>query len=171
MSTRIALTNLEAYNNGELRFVWLAVPFDEYDELKIALESIGNPEEYFISDYETDIVGYNIDEYEDIIALNEIVSAYDSLDKYEQETVCAYRIVEGCSFQAAIEKVQDGDIVFHKHQSLADVAADLVDEGCFGDIPENIRNYIDYEAIGNDLRYDGYYEISEGCLWGVLEIR
>ena len=170
MTTRVALTNLEAYNDGELRFVWLDVPFSE-TELKIALESIGNPEECFVSDYETDILGYNIDEYEDIIELNELVSAFDSLDKYEQDMVCAYRIVEGCSFQDAIEKVQDGDIIFYKHQSLADVAADLVDEGCFGTIPEAIAPYIDYDAIGNDLRNDGYYEISEGVLWGVLEIR
>lgn len=47
---------------------------------------------------------------------------------------------------------------------MQEVAEELVDEGCFGDIPANIVNYIDYEAIARDLRYEGYTEVRNGVI-------
>lgn len=36
-----------------------------------------------------------------------------------------------------------------------DYAAELVDEGIFGDVPDSLKNHIDYASIANDLRCGG----------------
>ncbi len=38
--------------------------------------------------------------------------------------------------------------------SLRDLAEQFVDEGLFGEIPEHLSHYIDYEAIAHDLSHD-----------------
>ena len=50
-------------------------------------------------------------------------------------------------------------------ERLEDVAYSLVEEGCFGEIPESLSNYIDHEAIGKDLGLDGYVERAEGVFY------
>lgn len=40
------------------------------------------------------------------------------------------------------------------------LAEQFVDEGLFGDIPSHLENYIDYDAIGRDLKFNGYVHIS-----------
>jgi len=51
------------------------------------------------------------------------------------------------------------DVELYEVNNFEDLAEQFVDEGLFGDIPENIANYIDYEKIGSDLSFDGYYEV------------
>ena len=38
---------------------------------------------------------------------------------------------------------------------FAELAEEQVEEGLWGDIPSHLANYIDYEAIGRDLRISG----------------
>jgi antirestriction protein len=40
---------------------------------------------------------------------------------------------------------------------MEDFAYDLVEQGAFGEIPDSIANYLDYEKIARDLSYD-YWE-------------
>ena len=58
---KIALTNLEYYNEGELLFEWVDLPCDDFTD---AFKAIGNPEEYFISDYECKIPHMIVHEYD-----------------------------------------------------------------------------------------------------------
>jgi len=37
---------------------------------------------------------------------------------------------------------------------MRELAEQFVEEGLFGDIPENLQHYIDYEAIARDLAMD-----------------
>jgi len=64
MMIRVYLTNLGAYNRGKLMGKWIDLPMDE-DELQEEIDSILEPmdEEYFITDFETDIEGLKIDEF------------------------------------------------------------------------------------------------------------
>lgn len=39
------------------------------------------------------------------------------------------------------------------------LAEQFVDDGLYGDIPEHLASYIDYEAIGRDLRCSGFYQM------------
>jgi len=56
-------------------------------------------------------------------------------------------------------------VVMYAGERLEDVAYSLVEEGCFGEIPESLSNYIDHEAIGKDLGLDGYVERAEGVFY------
>lgn len=42
---------------------------------------------------------------------------------------------------------------------MRDLAEQFVDEGLFGDIPERLQFYIDYDAIARDLSVD--YSVAE----------
>lgn len=53
----------------------------------------------------------------------------------------------------------DFDVTVYEMDSLKDLAEDFVNEGLFGEIPENIRGYLDMQAIARDLGMD-YSEIT-----------
>jgi hypothetical protein len=46
------------------------------------------------------------------------------------------------------------DTTLYEVGTLTELAELFIYEGLFGEIPENILGYIDYEAIGRDLQYD-----------------
>ena len=46
------------------------------------------------------------------------------------------------------------DVDLYECDSLWDLAMQFVDEGLFGEIPDAIRSYLDYEAIARDLAAD-----------------
>jgi antirestriction protein len=52
----------------------------------------------------------------------------------------------------------DFDVEIHHVERMRDLAEQLVDEGVFGDIPERLQFYIDYDAIARDLSAD-YSEV------------
>jgi len=54
------------------------------------------------------------------------------------------------------------DVIVYADKSLEDVAYSLAQDGCFGAVGDGLRNYVDYEAIGRDLGYDGYIQTDEG---------
>jgi hypothetical protein len=59
----------------------------------------------------------------------------------------------------------DWDINLWKNRSWYDLGYELLHE-C-NDIPDYLDNYIDYERYGEELRFDGFHEYSEG----IIEIR
>lgn len=50
------------------------------------------------------------------------------------------------------------NVDFYHFDTLTQLAEYYVAEGLFGNIPEHLVPYIDYEAIGRDLGFDGYSE-------------
>ena len=58
-----------------------------------------------------------------------------------------------------MSNLDDCDI--YEDMSLKDLAYDFVEEGLFGSILNNIKNYLDYEAIARDLGFD-YTEFEGG---------
>lgn len=54
---------------------------------------------------------------------------------------------------------QHFDIEIYHNRSMKDLAEDFVVDGLFGDIPDHLAHYIDYEAIARDLAMD-YTEIT-----------
>jgi hypothetical protein len=83
--------------------------------------------------------------------------------------MCAY--LEICSFDdfEALVKSHgshwDWDIYLWKNHDWYDLGYDIMHE-C-NDIPDYLDNYIDYERYGEELRFDGFHEYSEG----IIEIR
>ena len=60
----------------------------------------------------------------------------------------------GYSFDLNNGDPSDVDIEYYEAQSLKELAKRFVDDGYFGEIPDNLQTYIDYEAIAVDLSYD-----------------
>jgi antirestriction protein len=153
---KIWLGDLGKYNEGKLIGEWIdleAVSSDELGELVNKYSNNGQGD-YFIADWCSDIEGLKVSEHSDPFKLLESQEAWSKLHDYEQRAV-SFLLSEGYSFDDAMEKHED---VMQWEGNLEDVAHELVDEGCFGDIPKSIANYIDYEAIARDLSFDGYSE-------------
>lgn len=108
------------------------------------------------------------DPSDDVEELNDVCEDIERLNKYDREKLAAY--LEATSFRPSLEEVSNAldkldDVEFWEGMSLDEVAEELVNEGCFGEIPERIACYIDYEAIGRDLRLgDGYEEVTNGVV-------
>ena len=64
----------------------------------------------------------------------------------------------GYNFDPRKDDPDDFDIELYELDSLSDLAEQFIEEGLFGEIPENIRFYLDYDAIARDLGMD-YSEI------------
>lgn len=157
-NTKIALTNLGKYNEGELVYKWLDLPFTE-DELEETKQTIGIDgvlyEEWFITDWETDIEGLKIGEYEDIEALNETIEAYENLNEWEADTAAAAVECFGYSLNEVLERIDE----FNLYSDIND-EYDLgyywaVESGCYEvDAKNPLSRYIDYEAFGRDINLE-----------------
>ncbi|MEW5421330.1 antirestriction protein ArdA [Amorphus sp. 3PC139-8] len=81
----------------------------------------------------------------------ELVEDWDEDDK--RRFIVA---VEECgySFDLHRDAIGDLDVDLYEGMTLRDLAEEFVDEGLFGDIPEHLRFYIDYDAIARDLAMD-----------------
>jgi antirestriction protein len=101
----------------------------------------------------------HIDEYESIYKLNELAAAIEDSD-----IIAAYLEAVSDDLKEALENA-DKCILYSECETLEDLAAELVDEGFFGNIPDSIKNYIDYSAIARDLGFEGYTETTYGVLY------
>ena len=60
----------------------------------------------------------------------------------------------GYNFNYSTDDPDGYDIDIYELDSLRDLAEQFIEEGLFGDIPENIRYYLDLDAIARDLAMD-----------------
>ncbi len=60
----------------------------------------------------------------------------------------------GYAFDMEQDDPNDLDIDLYPDMTLIELAQLFVDEGLFGDIPERLASYLDYEAIARDLAFD-----------------
>lgn len=157
---RIYLTNLGRYNEGELVGEWLTLPASE-DEIQACLKRIGidqQHEEFFITDYETELEGLTVDEYDSVTRLNEIARELDQLQPDQLLALQAF-MVNGSDFDQALEGVQRGDyFIYYDVDSMTDVARQVVEIGGYLEgIPERVAYYFDYERFGRDLNIEGTF--------------
>ena len=176
---RIYISDVAAYNSGRLIGEWIELPRDDLASAIQVVLSEGQRvcgdvvphDEYFITDYEWEDDGmsqaYSVSEHSDPHKLNEVAEELSNLEEFERLQV-QFLLYEGYEFDYAIENHEDVTIYdYRSSSSFKDVyellAEDLVDEGCFGEIPVNLTYYIDYSAIGRDLSMD-YTEFEHGLL-------
>jgi antirestriction protein len=60
----------------------------------------------------------------------------------------------GYSFTLGQDDPDDLDVDIYEVDTMRDLALQFVDEGLFGDIPDHLQNYIDYDAMARDLAID-----------------
>lgn len=159
-NTKVFITNLAKYNAGELVGEWFTLS-DGHDELKKVLKRVlGNDEEYFITDYESD---FAIAEYDNLKELVDFAIIYDKLPEYQKTVALYMHEYEGVSKSELIEKIVtdtllDDHIVYEasNERELGEIIADE----CMS-IPENLEQYIDYEKIGRDQVLNGAVQMGD----------
>ena len=158
---KIFITNLGRYNEGYLVGKWVKLPVCE-EVLDKVLKEIGINEyyeEYFITDYENDIVGIGdvISEYSSVQALNELAQRLEDLSADEADKLGAVLEYEACRSVSEVLELLDK---LDEFDLLTDVNDDeelgyyYAEEYCSIDIPESIRPYFCYSAYGRDIRLE-----------------
>lgn len=162
------ITNLGKYNEGQLVGEWVKFP-TSYEEMQKVFERInigkadefGNVyEEWFITDYDCYVDG-----------IHEVLGEYESLDElnYLANSIEAMDNSDFARFEVAIE-VSDyarsiKDLInltdnldkydfypdIHNHDDLGRM---YIEEYGAMEVPDHLKNYIDYEAYGRDIAMD-----------------
>ncbi len=60
----------------------------------------------------------------------------------------------GYNFDPDNVSADDFEVDIYEIDGMANLAEQFVAEGLWGDIPDHLANYIDYDAIGRDLEHD-----------------
>lgn len=84
------------------------------------------------------------------------------MDEWEDHSKIRYIIAVGecgISFDADNDDIYLLDVDIYCVESMRELAEQFVDEGLFGEIPEPLQFYIDYDAIARDLAME-YSEIT-----------
>lgn len=168
----IYLTDLSAYNSGALVGKWITLPCDEL-ELHTAINEVlikgeeavkgFNHEEYFITDYEWEELGFfEVDEYENIFSLNANLVLLMELPKLQQKAV-RFLLSEFITYDIEDAILKSEDVIVHENTTLEDYAYEFIDEIYNIDsLPSIIANNIDYEGVARELEYEGiYHEIDD----------
>ena len=158
---KIALTNLRKYNEGELVFEWVDLPCEDFEEV---FEQIGNPEEYFISDYECEIPHIEIHEYENLEELNELAENLSVLNSHELKTIQAIIEIDGSDIEEAIDTVRDGRCFFYETDNFEEFIDLCIDDGFFGEITNEVKEFLDYEKLTNYFKNNGYSLTAVGII-------
>jgi antirestriction protein len=81
----------------------------------------------------------------------------DKAEEWDEAQKANYIIAVGeCGYDHAqiASNPDDADIDIYHVSTMRELAEQFVDEGLFGDIPEHLVHYIDYDAIARDLAID-----------------
>jgi len=152
---RIYLTNLGKYNEGELVGQWLELPATDEEIVRTQRNILIDGEryeEYFITDYEDSPI--SIGEYENLDYLNEVAEEYENLTSEEQDVLTHLLNYYGYDFNGAIEIIKKADyMILNDIENEFDLGYALAEDW---EIPEHLKNYIDYEAIGRDATFSGW---------------
>ena len=162
------ITNLGKYNEGELVGEWVKFPTTA-EEMKKVFDRIGigqkddfgQPyEEWFITDYDCYVDGLydKLGEYESLDELNYLASKLDEMSQGEYEQFQAAMEIgdHSGSVQEIINLTENLDCydVYPGIESYDDLGRYYIDELDAMQVPEHLRNYIDYEAYGRDVALD-----------------
>lgn len=155
------ITNLGKYNEGQLVGETLRFPTNA-EEVQALLKRIGvdgvRYQEIFITSFDGDVLGLcdHLTEYENLDELNHLACLLSELEPGELETL-----------EAAINKGDHtssvADIINLVHNlDCYDFYPGVTDDETLGriyaddmeaiDVPEQLKNYFDYEAYGRDVR-------------------
>ena len=159
------ITNLGKYNEGALVGEWVKFPTTA-EELKQVFERIGigakddfgqTYEEWFITDYDCYVEGlYDLlGEYANLDELNYLASKLDDMSQDEYKRFQAAMEIgdHTGSIQELINLTENLDCYdvypdIHDHDDLGRYYIEELDAM---QVPEHLRNYIDYEAYGRDI--------------------
>ena len=161
------VTNLGKYNEGELVGEWVKFPTTA-EEMQAVFQRIGIGEtddfgcvyeEWFITDYDCYVDGLydKLSEYSNLDELNYLASKLDDMMQYDYDKFCAavYMGDHTSSIQDLINLTENLDCydVYPDIEDDEDLGRYYLEEVDASLVPEHLRNYIDYEAYGRDIRF------------------
>ncbi len=155
---KIFLTNLGKYNEGHLIGEWVSLPIDngKLEEVKKRIGINKHYEEMFITDYECDIDGVKVNEFDNIEELNEMAEVLEELDETDKEIIGAI-MSRGYSINEAIDK-KDDVIIFDDCNNMEAVAMQYCEEcEILDEMPKHLQSYFDFAAYGRDLEIEGTF--------------
>ncbi len=80
-----------------------------------------------------------------------------------QKTIVIIAVGEvGYNFDPEKDSPEDFDIDIYQMDSMRELAEHYVEEGLFGDVPDNLRFYLDYDAIARDLEVEYSQTVIDG---------
>ena len=153
------ITNLGKYNEGDLVGEWVKFPTTPEEMQKVferigigQKDDFGQPyEEWFITDYDCYVDGLydKLGEYENLDELNYLASKLDEMSQGEYEQFQAAMEIgdHSGSLQEIINLTENLDCYdiypdIHDHDDLGRYYIEELDAM---QVPEHLRNYIDYE--------------------------
>ena len=160
----IYLTNLGKYNEGMLVGEWLSLPAtdEEIEAVKTRIGINEQYEEWFITDYETDVDGLTVGEYDNLDELNELAEVIEE----DAEGVAALMYFGYNTAEEIADKLCDlirieGSASMSMDESIGWYYAEEC--GTLDEVPEHLKSYFDYESYGRDIRLEGqFYETESG---------
>lgn len=151
-----AISSYSRYNSGRGDFwIWLDFPATD-EEIKQALEKIGNPEEWFFSDWEND-TGIKLEEFTSIKEANEIAEFIANLAEHEEAAFSALCEYFG-DFESARKVYKSENYQFYD-DCTTELDLGYIAAECW-EIPEAMQFYFDYEKLGSDTNLNavgGFY--------------
>lgn len=158
---KIFITNLGKYCEGYLVGKWVQLPISD-DKLDEVLKEIGINEYYeecLITDCENDIIGLSnvISEYSSISVLNKLAQRLEGLSADDARKLGAVLEYEACTsveeVLALLDKLDEFELVIGVSDDET-LGYYYAEELCSIEIPEHLKNYMDYEAYGRDIRLE-----------------
>lgn len=132
--------------------------YEEYHEKAANLRNeYGDPVEEFEIQF---IDGEHIDcDLANALGLyqSNIEEFFDAVNDWNEHQKIHYIIAVGeCGYShdQVADDPEDIDITIYRLRSMRELAEQFVDDGIFGEIPEHLENYIDYDRIARDLEHD-----------------
>ncbi|MBS4534085.1 antirestriction protein ArdA [Clostridium sp. D2Q-14] len=160
---QVYIANLGKYNEGELVGAWFKFPID-FEEVKEKIGLNNEYKEFAIHDYE---LPFEIGEYMSISELNRLWEIVSELPEELQAELSALQ-----SHFGSIEELSEhqDDIIIHSDcDDMSDVARYYIEEtGALGEVPANLKNYIDYESYGRDLEIEGTFISTNHGIFEIL---
>ncbi|EPC90448.1 antirestriction protein ArdA [Lacticaseibacillus paracasei] len=161
-TVRVFIVNLDYYNQGKPTGKWFTPPLYP-DAIAEQLELKNDSEEYAIHDYEAP---FEIDRFDSIDEINRKYAALERLEEYDFGADVSALIGE---WFRDIEELAENteDIVIYKGVSdMAELAQDAVESGAvFGDLPDQVIAYLDFEALGRDMEIEGNYLVTNSAIY------
>lgn len=160
---QVNIANLGKYNEGELVEDWFTPPID-MENIKERIDLNSEYEKYAIYDYE---LPFEIGEYTSIPEINRLCAMVEELE----ELLIYHELfeIQGYWFESLEELLENQDdiICYADCEDMEDVARYYLGEtGMLGEVPTNLKNYIDYQALGRDLEINGNLLVTS---YGVFE--
>lgn len=170
MEIRVYVANLNKYSEGTVDDRCFTLPMDA-DELTEEIEKFANGDEYGIFSYEAP---FFIGELDNLHTLNEQMQELEILGKNlsDKEMTALLEWVD--NLEDAISLLRDGRVRFYdtkiEYPQWSDLAELLVYEHGYMQIPDRLKDYMDFEQIGRDLWANGNWYLCKNGI-AVEEIR